>query len=404
MAGMLPPEQERWARRLAESQTQRDELVRLLGLLAQLGVAAGRHLDPDLAAREVTDLLLNYLQADYCSLMLADGAGGLRPAARSGMTLATELSSRLEEQMGLGAPSATQIDDALGSYHLVCAPLRNPRELLAVLGLILRQELGPVQLRHLGLAMQACLPMLENILVRERLKEARARLEQLSGQVQGRLRDALDHSRVQEASLAALLNMQSEPLFVADAQGRLIRHNAALARLLGREGQALEGLSLGQFLGGLESTISADPDATHLVDLQVQCGGRIPARLRAVPLDLEGGTAAWLGRLTPENPDPMTDQAPAPEQESSQLVGEVVNQANNLLMALHSQLELILLLELPSEPRRRLETLETLARDGGEAMGRLLEYAERLRSRGRLRDSLSQLWGPTAPDNPGRGH
>jgi hypothetical protein len=41
MTEILPPEQQRWARRLAESQTQRDELVRLLGLLAQLGVGGG---------------------------------------------------------------------------------------------------------------------------------------------------------------------------------------------------------------------------------------------------------------------------------------------------------------------------------------------------------------------------
>lgn len=397
MTEILPPEQERWARRLAESQTQRDELIRLLGLLAQLGVVAGRHLDADLAAHEVTDLLLNFLQADYCSLMLADGVGGLRPAAYSGITLSTALSERLEQQMHQGAPNATQLDDALGSYHLVCAPLRNQRELLAVLGLVLRQELDQVQLRHLGLAMQACLPMLENILVRERLSEAHANLEQLSGQVQDHLRNALDLSRMQEASLAALLDLQTDPLFVADPQGRLLRHNAALARLLGREGQALEGLALDQFLGGLERGPAAGPEANRRVELRVQCGGEIPARLRTVPLDLEGGGAAWLGRLTPEAAEAKTETPPNPEQDSCHLAGEVVNQANNLLMALHSQVELILLLDLPQEPRRRLEALEALARDGGEAMGRLLDYAERLRSRGRQQDSHSQLWGGDSP-------
>jgi|GEM_PF-6800475 PAS domain-containing protein len=403
MTEILPPEQERWARRLAQSQTQRDELVRLLGLLAQLGVAAGRHLEANLAAREVTDLLLNYLQADYCGLMLADGVGGLRPAAYSGVTLPAELSARLERQMRQGNPNAAQIDDALGSYHLVCAPLRNQRELLAVLGLVLRQELDQVQLRHLGLAMQACLPMLENILVRERLNEARARLEQLDGQVRDHLQNALDLSRAQEASLAALLDLQADPLFVADGQGRLLRHNAALARLLGREGQALEGLALSQFLGGLDQDAVRAPEISHRVELRVQCGGEIAARLRAVPLDLEAGGAAWLGRLTPEAAGRELDPPPTPDQDSCHLVGEVVNQANNLLMALHSQVELILLLDLPQEPRRRLEALEALARDGGEAMGRLLEYAERLRDRGRQRDSLGQLWGADPSLDQDRG-
>ncbi len=319
MTEILPPEQERWARRLAESQTQRDELVRLLGLLAQLGMVAGRRLDANLAAHEVTDLLLNYLQADYCALMLADGAGGLRPAAYSGTTLTTELSERLEQQMRQGNPNATQIDDALGSYHLVCAPLRNQRELLAVLGLVLRQELDQVQLRHLGLAMQACLPMLENILVRERLNEARANLEQLSGQVQDHLQNAMDLSRVQEASLAALLDLQSDPLFLADTQGRLLRHNAALARLLGREGQALEGLALDQFLGGLDQGAAGVPESNRRVELRVQCGGEIPAQLRAVPLDLEGGSAAWLGRLTPETAGWEAESPPTPDLESSQI-------------------------------------------------------------------------------------
>lgn len=402
MTEILPPEQQRWARRLAESQTQRDELVRLLGLLAQLGVAAGRHLDANLAAKEVTDLLLNYLQADYCCLMLSDGEDGLRPAACSGVPMGSDLALRLEQQMLLGAPNAIQIHDALGSYHLVCAPLRNQRELLAVLGLILRQELDQVQLRHLSLAMQACLPMLENILVRERLNEAQAQLEHLSGHVHDHLQDALKLSRVQEASLAALMDLQSEPLFVADAQGRLIRHNSALARLLGREGQALEGLSLSQFLGGLEPSEVCGPDASRPVELRVQCGGEIPARLRAVPLDLEGMAAAWLGRLTPDEDGLDPEAAAGPDLDSSRLAGDVVNQANNLLMALHSQVELILLLDLPQEPRRRLEALEALARDGGEAMGRLRDYAERLRNRGRLRDSLSQLWGLNASANRGR--
>jgi PAS domain-containing protein len=334
--------------------------------------------------------------------MLSDGEDGLRPATCSGVPLSSELTQRLEQQMLLGVPNATQIHDALGSYHLACAPLRNQRGLLAVLGLILRQELDQVQLRHLSLAMQACLPMLENILVRERLDQAQAQLEQLAGQVHDHQQDALTLSRVQEASLAALMDLQSEPLFVADAQGRLIRHNSALARLLGREGQALEGLCLSQFLGGLEPGEVCGPDASRLVDLRVQCGGEIQARLRTVPLDLEGVASAWLGRLTPEAAGLDREVAPSPDPDSSHLAGEVVNQANNLLMALHSQVELILLLDLPQEPRRRLEALEALARDGGEAMGRLRDYAERLRSRGRLRDSLSQLWGDDAPANRGR--
>ncbi|MFZ5586900.1 MAG: GAF domain-containing protein [Thermodesulfobacteriota bacterium] len=393
MMGVLPPDQERWARRLAEVQAERNELVKLLGLIAQLSNLSTRR-GASGATQEITDLLLHYLQADVCSLHLAEEKGELRLAAMCGVPPAPALSRRLETQVHKKLHCVLRLDDALGSDYLICLPVRSGDELLGVLGVIQRQEPSQNQLRHLNLALQAVIPLLENHLARLRLERVCQGLAEQARTSHDRLADLEAEATLQEASLEALLGLSLEPLFVIDETRRLLRHNPALPRLLGLDGQCLEGRFLGDFIRADQDAVSVLGSQPCPVELAAQCGGRVSALLQLVPVKVAGRAGLKLGRLSPGQ-RPAADLAgrlPRELEGLGGLAGEVVNQANNMLMALRSQIELMLMSELSQAQRQRLELIESLVLDGGAPLARLREGVERLE---RLRRDLGvqlSLW------------
>lgn len=408
----LDPAGQRWARRLAQTQAARDELVRLLGLLRILGGIATGSDSLRGGAQAISRHLVNYLGLDYCGFYVhLDGAEGL--VASHGRPPSPAIAALLEDKIKAGATFSGWLGQEQGQGQLACLPLLGTSERLGGLAMVLGQGLAPRQRRHLAMVAEAVAPVLENFILRGRLQEFNRSLRQESRRNALTLAELDQAHQETEACLSGLLAHDPEPLFIMDGGGRLLRCNPALEELLGWSRDHLLGRRLAEFLAQPQDweQISRSLDqGLPAVDCQlplvVQCGTRVPARLCLRAFFRGEQAAGALGRLCPVPSAGPWEGGGLSPQELEDLAGrcgEVGNQVNNLLAALRAHLQLALLQQDLSPPlRQRLETLELLAKDSKGVSRQVRQLVEHLGQLCRQAAAQAQLW-PPAPGPPGNG-
>lgn len=405
----LGPDQDRWARRLAQTQAARDELVRLLGLLRILGGIATGSDSLQGGAEAISRHLVNYLGLDYCGFYVRmDGTEAL--AASHGQAPSPAIAALLEDKVRAGATFSGWLGQDHGQGQLACLPLLGTSERLGGLAMILGQGLAPRQRRHLAMVAEAVAPVLENFILRGRLQEFNHSLRQAS-QRNARSLAELDQAHQEtEACLNGLMAHDPEPLFVMDGRGRLLRFNPALEGLLGWSGDHLRGRRLAEFFAQPQDweRISryleqGQPAVEHQLPLVVQCGTRVPARLCLRRFLRGGRPAGTLGRLSRVEAASSGQQGlltPGELEDLARRCGEMGNLVNNLLAGLRAHLQLALLEDLTPALRRRLEILEILAEDGKGLTRQVRELVDDLGQRCRQAAAQANLWSsPQGPDS-----
>lgn len=414
---MLSPAEERWARRLAQAQSAREELVRLLGLLRDLGRVATRSEGLEDGAAAISRHLVEYLNLEYCGFFVRQGGMEVLKA-QHGQAPSPEVSDLLLQRVAGGGTFAGPVDSAAGHSQLACLPLMGASERLGGLAMILGHALDPRQRRHLTMVAEAVAPVLETFLLRGRLQDFNHNLRQETRRATQSLAELDRAHQEAEACLSGLLAVDPEPLFVVDHHGFLQRLNPALESLLGWSRDNLLGRRLADFFAepadweqasqGLEQ---GSREVVREVPLLVQCGTVLPARLYLRSLPRRGQMAGSMGRLTraPEPPPQAGGWVSAAElEELTRLCAESGNQVNNLLGALRAHLQLALLRDMDPALRQRLELLESLAEDSRGVTRQAHELVEQLRqgcrraaARGRLWPSEGQAALPEEPPVPG---
>ncbi|MBI4798175.1 MAG: PAS domain-containing protein [Desulfarculus sp.] len=409
----LDPAGQRWARRLAQTQAARDELVRLLGLLRILGgIATGSDSLRD-GAQAITRHLVNYLGLEYCGFYVRlDGAEAL--TASHGQPPSPAIAALMEDKIRAGATFSGWLGQEHGQGQLACLPLLGTSERLGGLAMVLGQGLAPRQRRHLAMVAEAVAPVLENFILRGRLQEFNHSLRQESRRNALTLAELDQAHQETEACLSGLMSHDPEPLFIMDGRGRLVRCNPALEGLLGWSRDHLLGRSLAEFFAQPQdweqisrSLEQGLPAVDRQLPLVVQCGTRVPARLCLRRFFRSGQAAGTLGRLHRVEAAGHLEGGVLTPQELEELAsrcGEVGNQVNNLLAALRAHLQLALLQDLTPPLRQRLEVLELLAEDSKGVTRQVRQLVEHLGQRRRQVAAQAQLWpSPEGPDRGGHG-
>ncbi|MBI5521895.1 MAG: PAS domain-containing protein [Desulfarculus sp.] len=407
----LDPAGQRWARRLAQTQAARDELVRLLGLLRILGGIATGSDSLEGGAQAIARHLVNYLGLEYCGFYVRlDGAETL--TASHGQPPSPAIAALLEEKIRAGATFSGWLGQDHGQGQLACLPLLGTSGRLGGLAMVLGQGLAPRQRRHLAMVAEAVAPVLENFILRGRLQEFNHSLRQESRRNALTLAELDQAHQETEACLSGLLAHDPEPLFILDSRGRLLRCNPALEGLLGWSRDHLLGRRLAEFFAqpqDWEQISRSLDEGLPAVDCQlplvVQCGTRVPARLCLWAFFRGQQAAGTLGRLSPvPATGPREGGVLLPEELEALALhcGEVGNQVNNLLAALRAHLQLALLRQDLSPPlRQRLEILELLAEDSKGVTRQVRQLAEHLDHLCRQTSDQAQLW-PAPPLTPTR--
>lgn len=398
----LGPREKIWAQRLVEVQKDREELIRLLGLLNQLAGIGAREDSLDRAANHICANLANYLMLDYCALYVYQDQQW-RLAGFSGQSLPPQAGRMVLDKVSAGNACNEQVSVAGGSRRLLCLPLKSSSRHLGGLAIIPGPELDQRDHRHLRLVVDAVIPVLETFLLRAHAHRLNLRLELKADRRKRGLQELLRHNLHAETCLEQALLVSRDPLFLVDRAGCLVRFNPALVRLLGWEGEDLYGRYLPGFFADprqwdeLQRLLSLEGEIRqYWVKLSVHSGRRLDTLLFLHPLLSGQELVGCLGRF--QRPPGVEEESPfmvpLPEARGLvQLCGEVLDQVGDLVAGVRSHLELLLLGDLEPKLRQRLELLEAITHDHGDALERLSQRLERVSLRCGRVESQADCWG-----------
>jgi tRNA U55 pseudouridine synthase TruB len=134
------------------------------------------------------------------------------------------------------------------------------------------------------------------------------------------------------------------------------------------------------------------------VELVVQAGHILQAQMDLTPVFCGEKCSGFLGQFRPTQSQVSSSQQALTWEESLALADvseEMVNEMNELLMAMQSNVQLLMHYELDGQVRKRLELLENMSMDGARAVRRVQKGVDRVRDRCRKSAALRTLWGDT---------
>ena len=409
----LGPREKIWAQRLVEVQKDREELIRLLGLLNQLAGIGAREDSLDRAANHICANLANYLMLDYCALYVHQDQQW-RLAGFSGQSLPPQAGRLVLDKVTSGNACNEPMSVAGGSRRLLCLPLKSSTRHLGGLAIIPGPELDQRDRRHLRLVVDAVIPVLETFLLRANAHRLNLHLEIKADRRKRGLQELLRHNLHAETCLEQALAVSRDPLFLVDRAGCLVRFNSPLARLLGWDDDDLYGRYLPGFFADprqwdeLQRLLRLDGEIRqYWVKLSVHSGRQLDTLLFLHSLFSGQELVGCLGRFQrpPELEEAPPFMVPLPEAKGLvQLCGEVLDQVGDLLAGVRSHLELLLLGDLDPKLRQRLALLEATTHDHGDALERLSRRLERVSLRCGRVESQAKCWGEASQkDSPGEG-
>lgn len=398
---MLDPIEQKWAQRLAEVQGEREELIRLLGLINQISGITVRSGSLQAAARDICTNLANHLILDYCAFYVSYKDKFLL-AGKNSQEIPDELADLIIEKIQEEPPYSQRLENGYGGRLLICLPISGQGQRMGVLAIMPARELGQRDLRHLRLAGDAIVPVLETFLLRNQLQESNRELNQAAMLTRRGLEKFRRLNLHSQDFLEKLLQHSPHPVFLADSQGRLIRHNPALELLLGRDGANLAGQSLAPFFSRTDDWRLVQDAASQCreilgrkVKLSVHFGHELMARLSLIPIDQDGAPATAMGVLQKEEVSPRADGGMMPLDELNELAAscrQAMGSVNDMLASMRANLQMILMADLDRELRPRLELLESITHDQGGAMTNLERCLERIEDRGRKANGKWRCW------------
>ncbi|MGD8563759.1 MAG: PAS domain-containing protein [Desulfarculaceae bacterium] len=400
---MLHPGEQRWAQRLAKAQTAKDELVKLIGLINVLNGISARESSLRVATGLMVQNLITYLDLRHCLFYLGHGPN-LDLMACSGQGDSAHYASMIEARLGEGSTYACQVEDQGVTYPVHCLPVNSGGEHLGTVVLVLERELDFKGRRELRLVSDAITPVLETFMLRIQVHEANQKLRQaLKRSSRGFVKVKQEKLKAQ-ACVEGLMDRAGSPLFITNRQGRLVRFNLDLERLLGWEREYLQAKCLSDFFSDpslwedLSARSSHSPDAAcqETVELVVQAGHILQAQMDLTPVFCGEKCSGFLGQFRPTQSQVSSSQQALTWEESLALADvseEMVNEMNELLMAMQSNVQLLMHYELDGQVRKRLELLENMSMDGARAVRRVQKGVDRVRDRCRKSAALRTLWG-----------
>lgn len=407
----LHPREQIWARRLAEAQSAKNELVRLLGLLNVLNNVTAREESLEVGAKSIALNLVSYLNLQFCGFYVLREKN-YRLLAYSGEYPPIKLMNLIEAKIQKGVFFAQDQEAASGFEQVFCLPILNSQKHLGALTLLPQHRLKAKEKQHLRLAIEAIGPVLETFLLRNQLHHLNHQLGQLASRSLQKVSAFKRKNKQNQAYVENLLQSNPDPLFIIDTNGRLVRSNAALERLLGWNENYLKGKYLKKFLAhptdwASVSGLLAQNDS--LVEqemvLKVHCGINVKARLFLAPLFSGKKMTGAIGRLRQAMESQPDTHSPVTMEEAMSLAhlsGQAIDHINGLLTAFRCHLQLLLLQDVLPPVRERLELLESLTQDQSGMIHKVQLCVDEIAQKCRKATSRNQLWQEPAASSGGQ--
>jgi hypothetical protein len=384
--------EQRWAKRLARAQCDRDEHIRLLGLISNLNQVVARESSMHKGARAIVRRMGLHLNLSYCALFIRDG-NNLTLAAFYGEHPKPRLASWIRSKVEKGVTYSGYFEDS-SAEKLTCLPVFNGEAHIGSMAVLSRYELDGEQQRQFKLAVDTVLPVLQTFLLRNQIK-------QMSVTLPGH--DQLEQAEQPLPGKApASIMGDMVPQFVLDAGGSLLRFNSALERLVGLPNENMVGMSLGAFFvdpkqwDGMMANLGNSRDLVEQdVMLLVQAGWEVPARVSLTPIYYGSDLIGIAGYLAKSVSSQVSKVPLVSLEEAGALIettGEAIDHMNDLLTVFRSHVQMMLLMDIPMDIRKRLELMEDATMESGMKVRRAQVCVDKISDKCRTVMAENAIW------------